>query len=160
MFNKVVLIGRLTKNPELKQTNGGIPFVTFSIAVNRPYSNTNDSQGSNPAPQQDKTLVDFFNCIAWRRLAENTSKYTFKGSLVAVEGRIQNREYTDTNNVKRTVTDIVCDSVAFLDSKAQTEAMNAERGVQQPQQNPYRTNQNQTQAPERDLPVIEDDLPF
>jgi len=87
MFNKVVLIGRLTKDPELRYTNTNIPVCSFSLAVNRPFvSNNNDKN------------VDFFNCTAWRKQAENVAKYVNKGSMVAIEGRLQTRDYMDRKN--------------------------------------------------------------
>src|SRR6056297_1533264 len=110
MFNKVVLIGRLTRDPELRHTNNNIPVCSFSLAVNRSYSSNQDKD------------VDFLNCTAWRKQAENISRYVSKGSLVAVEGRIQTGEYMDEKiNAKRYTTEIVCDSVTFLDTRSQRE---------------------------------------
>lgn len=138
MFNKVVLIGRLTRDPELRHTNNNIPVCSFSLAVNRPYSNNQDKD------------VDFINCTAWRKQAENISRYVSKGSLVAVEGRIQTGEYMDEKiNAKRYTTEIVCDSVTFLESKSQREDNNP--------------NQNYKQEEKIDtgnFNDIEDDLPF
>ncbi|MGD9761215.1 MAG: single-stranded DNA-binding protein [Candidatus Izemoplasmatales bacterium] len=110
MFNKVVLIGRLTRDPELRYTPNNIPVCTFSLAVNRPFQ----SSGTN-----DKN-ADFFNCTAWRKQAENVAKYVSKGSMVAIEGRLQTRDYMDEKiNSRRYITEIVCDSVVFLDTKSQ-----------------------------------------
>jgi single-strand DNA-binding protein len=110
MFNKVVLIGRLTKDPELRYTTNNIPVCSFTLAVNRPFqSSTNNDRNA-----------DFFNCTAWRKQAENVAKYINKGSMVAIEGRLQTRDYMDEKiNARRYVTEIVCDSVVFLDSKSQ-----------------------------------------
>lgn len=110
MFNKVVLIGRLTKDPELRYTTNNIPVCSFTLAVNRPFqSSTNNDRNA-----------DFFNCTAWRKQAENVAKYVNKGSMVAIEGRLQTRDYMDEKiNARRYVTEIVCDSVVFLDSKSQ-----------------------------------------
>ncbi len=109
MFNKVVLIGRLTKDPELRYTSNNIPVCSFTLAVNRPFqSNVNDRS------------ADFFNCTAWRKQAENIAKYVSKGSMVAVEGRLQTRDYMDDKiNARRYITEIVADSVVFLDTKSQ-----------------------------------------
>jgi len=139
MFNKVVLIGRLTRDPELRHTNNNIPVCSFSLAVNRPYSSGN----------QDKD-VDFINCTAWRKQAENVSRYVSKGSLVAVEGKIQTREYMDEKiNAKRYFTEVVCDSVTFLDSRSQ-------RDDNQPNNN-YKQEEDIDTGNFND---VEDDLPF
>ena len=110
MFNKVVLIGRLTKDPELRYTTNNMPVCSFSLAVKRPFQSSANNDKS----------ADFFNCTAWRKQAENMAKYVNKGSMVAIEGRLQTRDYMDEKiNARRYVTDIVCDSVVFLDSKSQ-----------------------------------------
>jgi single-strand DNA-binding protein len=109
MFNKVVLIGRLTKDPELRYTSNNIPVCSFSLAVNRPFQSAANDRSA-----------DFFNCTAWRKQAENIAKYVSKGSMVAVEGRLQTRDYMDEKiNARRYITEIVADSVVFLDSKSQ-----------------------------------------
>ena len=105
-MNKVILIGRLTKDPEMRTTGSGINVTSFSVAVQRPFTDQNGERG-----------VDFFNCTAWRKQAENIAKYCFKGSQVAVEGRLQNREYDAQDGSKRRVTEIQADSVTFLGSK-------------------------------------------
>lgn len=105
-MNKVILIGRLTKDPELKTTGSGIANVAFSIAVQRSFTNQNGEREA-----------DFINCVAWRRQAENISKYCTKGTQVAVEGRIQTRTYDAQDGTKRYVTEVICDNVTFLSSK-------------------------------------------
>ena len=140
MFNKVVLIGRLTRDPELRHTNNNIPVCSFSLAVNRPFASSNSEKD-----------VDFINCTAWRKQAENVARYVSKGSLVAVEGRIQTGEYMDEKiNAKRYTTDIVCDSVTFLDTKSQRENNNT------PSQN-YKQDEDIDTGNFND---VEDDLPF
>ena len=104
-INRVVLVGRMTRDPELRRTNSDISVATFSLAIDR-----RSGQG-----QEQQT--DFINCVAWRQLAEITAKYTHKGSLVAVEGRIQTRKYTDKQGNSRTATEVVCDNLQFLESK-------------------------------------------
>ena len=101
MLNKVVLIGRLVRDPELRYTNNSnIPVVTFTLAVNRPF---NSNQQGNE--QGNNNNADFISCTAWRNQAENVSKYITKGSLVAVDGRLQTRDYMDEKkNVRRYVT--------------------------------------------------------
>ena len=106
-FNKVMLGGRITADPELKQTQSGIPVASFSIAVNRRFGTKDGSQ-----PQ-----ADFFNVTAWRGTAEFVSKYFKKGSSIFVIGTIQNRSWTDTNGQKRYATDISADEVSFVDGK-------------------------------------------
>ena len=108
-FNKVILGGRLTADPELKTTQSGIAVVSFSIAVNRRYKN---------AAQQ--TEADFFNVTAWRSTAELVSRYFRKGSSICVVGTIQNSTWTDQQNVKHYRTDIVADEVMFVDSRSES----------------------------------------
>lgn len=105
-MNKAMLIGRLTRDPELKYTGSNIPVATFSIAINRPTTNQNGVRE-----------VDYINIVAWRKQAENIKNFIGKGSLVSVEGRIQTRNYNDKDGKKVYVTEIVADSVQFLESK-------------------------------------------
>lgn len=150
MLNKVVLVGRLTKDPELRTTQSNFAVVTFTLAVNRPFQSSNQEQGND-----NRQSADFINCVAWRKTAETMAKYTQKGSMIAVDGRLQTRDYTDRDNVRRFVTEVVCDSVIFLDSKQQTENLG-----NQPQRSNDR-NPSYNQGPsDADLPLIEDDLPF
>lgn len=104
-MNKVLLIGNLTRDPELLSTNTGVSYCRFSVAVNRAYSN---SEGQRE--------VDFFNIIVWRTLAESCGKYLKKGSKVAISGSLQNRTYDDKDNIRRTVTEVVATDVEFLPS--------------------------------------------
>jgi single-strand DNA-binding protein len=159
MLNKVVLIGRLTKDPELRSTQGNIPFVNFTIAVNRPVSST--PQEGAPQQQDDRQTADFINCIAWRRQAETLAKYMRKGSMIAVDGRLAARDYMDKDNVRRFVTEVVADQIVFLETKSQTENLGSSapaRYQDRPAQNNY--NQPSKQKNDNDLPIIEDDLPF
>ena len=108
-LNKVILGGRLTADPELKQTTNGIPVVTFSIAVNRRF------QSKENAQQQ----TDFFNVTAWRATAEFVSRYFRKGSSICVIGSLQNRSWTDQQGAKRYATDVIADEVQFVDSRGE-----------------------------------------
>jgi len=108
MLNKVILIGRLTKDPELKHTASNIAVANFSLAVNRPFTDQSGERG-----------VDFINIIVWRKQAENVKKYLNKGSLISLEGRIQTRNYENSEGKKVYVTEVVADSVQFLESKGQ-----------------------------------------
>ena len=104
-FNKVILGGRLTDTPELKQTNSGTKVCTFSIAVNRPYSKDQDKQ------------TDFINVVAWKQRAEFVTQYFKKGSSICIVGSIQTRTWTDQQGNKRYATDVVADEVDFVDGK-------------------------------------------
>lgn len=104
-MNKVILIGNLTRDPDYGETQSGISFCNFSIAVNRPY---NDSNGERQ--------TDFFNIKTWRGQADNCAKYLRKGSKVGVVGSLQTRTYEDNDGNKRNVTEIVANEVEFLSS--------------------------------------------
>lgn len=106
-MNRVFLIGNLTRDPELTETSGGISICRFSIAVTRAYSGGNGEK-----------KTDFFNCVAWRGLGETVARYAHKGNKVAVEGSIELRNYEDSQGVKRTAVDIVCQNVEFLTPKS------------------------------------------
>ena len=109
-MNKAILIGRLTKDPELKMTeNTKREVCQFTIAVNRPYTNDDGER-----------KADFINCVVWDKLAENLSKYQKKGNQVAVEGRIQTRNYEDKDGKRVYVTEVVADRVQFLSTKGST----------------------------------------
>lgn len=154
MLNKVVLIGRLVRDPELRYTNNSnIPVVSFTLAVNRPFSSANQNNGD-----QNNNNADFISCTAWRNQAENVSKYVFKGSLVAVEGRLQTRDYTDQNNVRRFVTEVVCDSVVFLETKSQRDNYQSQDSYQENQSSSY--NESKDDDMSKKINIIEDDLPF
>ncbi len=105
-MNKVFLIGRLTRDPELRYTGSNIPVATFSLAVNRNFSN---AAGEREA--------DFINIVVWRKQAENVKNYLNQGSQVAIDGRIQTRSYDDQDGKKRYVTEVVADNVEFLGTK-------------------------------------------
>ena len=104
-MNKVILIGRLTKDPELRRTPTDVSVVQFTIAVNRAYQQNGEKQ------------ADFINCVAWRNQAENLAKYIKKGGQIAVEGSIQTRSYDDPNGVRKFVTEVICNQITFLESK-------------------------------------------
>ncbi len=106
-MNKVFLIGNLTRDPELSETPSGVNVCRFSIAVNRNYTG-----------QDGERQTDFFNCTAWRGLAETIARYTKKGNKVSVVGSIQLRNYEDNQGVKRTAVDIIVQDVEFLSPKA------------------------------------------
>jgi len=105
-MNKVILIGRITKDPELKKTPTDVSVVQFTIAVNRNYQ---DKNGERQA--------DFISCVAWRNQADNLARFIKKGALLAVEGNLQTRQYDDQSGQRRYVTEVVCDNVTFLETK-------------------------------------------
>jgi single-strand DNA-binding protein len=106
MINRVILVGRLTKDPELRYTPSGVAVATFNLAVNRPYKN---QAGENEA--------DFISIVAWRQLAELCANYLKKGSQTALEGRLQTRSYENKEGKKVYVTEVVADNVQFLSPK-------------------------------------------
>jgi len=116
-MNRVELIGRITRDPELRYTNSNIATCRFTLAVNRPFQSQNGEQGT-----------DFINVVVWRKQAENVSKYVSKGSLVAVEGRIQTGSY-EKDGQRVYTTDVVADSVQFLETKSQSQSRNTSDDV-------------------------------
>lgn len=106
MINRVVLVGRLTKDPEYRTTPSGVSVATFTLAVNRTFTNA-----------QGEREVDFINVVVFRRQAENVNNYLFKGSLAGVDGRIQSRSYENQEGRRIFVTEVVADSVQFLEPK-------------------------------------------
>ncbi|AOV06368.1 single-stranded DNA-binding protein [Sporosarcina ureilytica] len=106
MINRVVLVGRLTKDPELKYTQGGIAVTRFTLAVNRTFTN-----------QQGQREADFVNCVTWRKQAENTANFLRKGSLTGIEGRIQTSNFEGKDGNRVFMTEVVADSVQFLEPR-------------------------------------------
>ena len=107
-LNNVVLVGRLTKDPELRNLDKDLTTASFSLAVDNPGKNN-----------QDKT-ASFIPCTAWNGTAENLCKYCSKGSLIALEGRLSQRSYTDKQGNNRSVVEVVCNAIHFLDTKKAT----------------------------------------
>ena len=137
-MNKCVLVGNLTRDPELAQTPSGISVCKFSIAVNRMYADANGER-----------QVDFINIVTWRGLAENCGKYPSKGKKVALSGQIQTRSYDDKNGDKRYVTEVIADEVEFIGSNANAAA--------EPEEPPKKSAKKKLS----DLKPLEgDDLPF
>ena len=107
MINRVTLIGRLVRDPDLRRTNDGTMVASFTIAVNRNYT-AKDGQ-----PQ-----ADFINCVVWRKTAETLEKYCRKGNLIGLDGRLQTRTYENAQGQRVFVTEVVCDNIQFLESKS------------------------------------------
>lgn len=154
MINRTILVGRLTKDPELKYTTSNIAYTRFTVAVNRTFSGPNGEREA-----------DFISCVAWRRQAENVAKYVQKGSLVGIEGRIQTGSYDDKDTGKRVyTTDIVCDSVQFLEPKGNGADDDSGYQPQPPRdyrEQSYQSNDSVTKKQSTpSIDVSEDDLPF
>lgn len=117
-MNRATMIGRLTRDPELRQTQSGVSVCTFTLAVQRRYAN-----------QQGERETDFFNVVCWRALAENCGKYLKKGSKAGVHGSLQNRSYEAKDGTKRTVTEVIAEEVEFLSKQEQAEEPYAQEPV-------------------------------
>ncbi len=115
MYNRIILIGRLTRDPELRYVPSGAPVASFTLAVDRPFR---DQQGNRE--------TDFIDIVAWRKLAEQVSQYMSKGRMVAVEGRLQIRSYETQDGQKRKVSEVVADGIRFLDRGKTAAAATAE----------------------------------
>lgn len=147
MLNKVIIMGRLTRDPELKQTQSGIAVCRLSVAVNRQYANKETGERE----------ADFIECEAWRNTAEFIARYFNKGSMILVEGQMRNNNYTDGNGVKHYGMKVLVDSVSFCGEKRGDSDASAQKSyntqqnspplfgtVQAPQNNPYAKAQNET----------------
>lgn len=106
MLNRIILIGRLVADPQLRYTPSGIPVTNFTVAVNRGFTN-----------QQGEQEVDFIDVVCWRKLAETVANHLSKGRLVAIEGRLQVRSYEASDGSRRKAAEVVADNVRFLDSR-------------------------------------------
>lgn len=140
MMNRVILVGRITKDPEMKKTTQDIAVVNFTIAVNRNYT---DTQGEKQA--------DFISCVVWRKQAENVAKYVTKGMLLGIEGRIQTRQYESETGMKY-ITEVLCDSVQFLENKSSNTQSYEENQPTKSQSDEFYETSKKLAA--------EDDLPF
>lgn len=152
MINRVILVGRLTKDPDLRYTPNGVPVATFTLAVNRPFSN-----------QQGERETDFINCVVWRRQAENAANFLKKGNLAGVDGRIQTRNYEGQDGKRVYVTEVLAESVQFLEPKGASsgeKSSGSQYGGNDT--NPFgqgNNNQNQNQRKDSNYTKIDDD-PF
>ena len=126
MINRVVLVGRMTRDPELRRTPQGDAVTSFTLAVNRNYTSRDGQQ-----------QADFINCVVWRKPAENVERYCSKGSLVGVEGRIQTRSYDNQQGQKVYVVEVICNSVQFLETRAARERAQSQPQMQQNNDNFY-----------------------
>lgn len=120
MLNKVILMGRFTRDPELRSTPQGVSTCAFSIAVDR-----------NFVRQGEERKADFINCVAWRQTAEFISKYFKKGNMVALEGSIQTRSWDDQDGKKRYATEVIVSQVYFAESKRESQGYSTEESFSQ-----------------------------
>lgn len=133
MINNVVLVGRLTKDADLRYTSNGTAVATFSLAVNRQFTN-----------QKGERDADFINCVIWRKSAESFANFTRKGALVGVEGRIQTRSYDNQQGQRVYVTEVVVETFSLLESKAKND--------QRKDQNDSQSGSNSSQQKTYDKP--------
>ena len=157
-MNKAILIGRLTKDPELRTTPTGRNVCQFSVAVSRNFTNANGEREA-----------DFINCVVWDKQAENLVKYQKKGNQIAVEGRIQTRNYDDKEGKKVYVTEILASNISFLDSKGTGATGNTSfNNLPEPPMVDTSSNNMETVSVEKDpfeafgdsIEISDNDLPF
>ncbi|HDR3202990.1 TPA: single-stranded DNA-binding protein [Staphylococcus aureus] len=152
MLNRTVLVGRLTKDPELRSTPNGVNVGTFTLAVNRTFTNA-----------QGERETDFINVVVFKKQAENVKNYLSKGSLAGVDGRLQTRSYDNKDGKRVFVTEVVADSVQFLEPKNNNQQQN---NNYQQQHNSYNAPQNRQQSnnpfanANGPIEISDDDLPF
>lgn len=156
MINRTILVGRLTRDPELRYTQGGTAVASFTLAVNRQFTN---SQGEREA--------DFINCVIWQKAAENFVNFTNKGSLVGIDGRIQTRNYENKQGQRVYVTEVVTENFSLLESKNANSSDNTNNNPN----NQYSNSNNQPKKPNNNvsdpfvgngkpMDISDDDLPF
>ena len=156
MINRTILVGRLTRDPELRYTQGGTAVASFTLAVNRQFTN---SQGEREA--------DFINCVIWRKAAENFVNFTNKGSLVGIDGRLQTRNYENKQGQRVYVTEVVAENFSLLESKN----VNSSDNTNNNPNNQYSNSNNQPKKPNNNtsdpfadyskpIDISDDSLPF
>ncbi|EAG8201884.1 single-stranded DNA-binding protein [Listeria monocytogenes] len=159
MMNRVVLVGRLTKDPELRYTPAGVAVATFTLAVNRTFTNQNGEREA-----------DFIQCVVWRKPAENVANFLKKGSMAGVDGRIQTRNYEDNDGKRVFVTEVVAESAQFLEPRNHAEGATSNNY----QSEANYSNNNKTSSYRADtsqksdsfanegkpIDISDDDLPF
>lgn len=159
MINRVVLVGRLTRDVDLKYTQSGAAVGQFSMAVNRQFTNANGDREA-----------DFINCVIWRKSAENFANFTKKGSLVGIDGRLQTRNYENQQGQRVYVTEVVVDNFSLLESRETTQnrpsepvqapAPNNQRPATKPTAQTNNGYQNDPFSGGQSVDISDDDLPF
>ncbi len=142
MLNRALLVGRLTRDPELRRTGSGKAVTSFNLAVERNF-------------KSDDQEADFINCVCWGKIAENTERYCSKGSMVSVDGRIQTRNYDNSQGQKVYVTEVIADSVQFISTRNNNTATAAQAPV-----NNYVPNEPIQQFEDEGLIMDEEDIQF
>jgi single stranded DNA-binding protein (ssb) len=154
MLNRVVLVGRMVRDPELRRTGTGAAVTSFTLAMNRNFSN-----------QQGERQADFIPCVVWNKIAENTARYCSKGSLVGVEGRMQSRTYENQDGRKVNVIEVICDSVQFLETRSSNEQRTTQPVQTDDFSNPFQDMKNDDIQKEFDssnnaFDIMDDDIQF
>lgn len=142
MINRATLVGRLTKDPEYRVTPSGVAVATFTLAINRTFTNANGEREA-----------DFINCVVFRRQAENVNKFLFKGNLAGVDGRLQSRSYENQEGRRIFVTEVVADNVHFLEPKNSKSGQSSKNNDQPVGNNPF-------QNANGPIDISDDDMPF
>lgn len=150
MLNRVILVGRLVRDPELRFTPNGVAVCSFTLAVNRPFTN-----------QQGEREADFINCVVWRKSAENLANYKRKGNLIGVDGRLQTRTYDGQDGKRVFVTEVMAESIQFLDSNGSGNAnANNNNNTNYAQNQPQPAGTNPLEYYGEPIDLSDDDLPF
>jgi len=158
MINTITIIGRLVRNPELRYTGSGTAVASFTVAVERPFTNA-----------QGERETDFVSCVVWKKPAENLANFTRKGSLIAVAGRIQTRNYTNNEGRKVYITEVVAENIQYLEPKKadesrsdgsegnysrsnQNSSQGQNNGYQKQDEDPFESNNDSIDISDEDLP--------
>lgn len=150
MINRTVLVGRLVRDPEYRTTPSGVQVATFTLAVNRTFTN-----------QQGEREADYINCVVFRKTAENVNQYLSKGKLAGVDGRLQSRSYENKEGQKVFVTEVVCDNVQFLEPKGSQNGSNSyQNGTSYQKGNNYTQNNQNVQQGQNKAKYDQQNNPF
>ncbi|RIO10148.1 MULTISPECIES: single-stranded DNA-binding protein [Mammaliicoccus] len=150
MINRTVLVGRLVRDPEYRTTPSGVQVATFTLAVNRTFTN-----------QQGEREADYINCVVFRKTAENVNQYLSKGKLAGVDGRLQSRSYENKEGQKVFVTEVVCDNVQFLEPKDSQNGSNSyQNGTSYQKGNNYTQNNQSVQQGQNKAKYDQQNNPF
>ena len=150
MINKAVLVGRLVRDPEYRTTPSGVQVATFTLAVNRTFTN-----------QQGEREADYINCVVFRKTAENVNQYLSKGKLAGVDGRLQSRSYDNKEGQKVFVTEVVCDNVQFLEPKDSQNGSNSyQNGTSYQKGSNYTQNNQNVQQGQNKAKYDQQNNPF
>ncbi|QRN90270.1 single-stranded DNA-binding protein [Mammaliicoccus sciuri] len=150
MINRTVLVGRLVRDPEYRTTPSGVQVATFTLAVNRTFTN-----------QQGEREADYINCVVFRKTAENVNQYLSKGKLAGVDGRLQSRSYENKEGQKVFVTEVVCDNVQFLEPKDSQNGSNSyQNGTSYQKGNNYTPNNQNVQQRQNKAKYDQQNNPF